>query len=234
MFFGKWYFCSKKQLEDKLKFIRKETNGRITDVNTIDLLTHMTAKHSAKDTYCSSPEDIAGFSVRLQQAGRFAPTKQFILHRVNGTESSISFDGCSQSEDQIQKNTWTKALRCEIQPQINEFRRRHRAPEQCPNCERKAACEVDHLEFFSHLSASFLEHLQQQKIPLSNVVGMGAEDSRIGCPWGPDDNTSLWLQDRQQAAMWAKFHQEHASFQYLCGPCNRKRKRPRISLSEKL
>lgn len=227
-FFGKHHFESKEKVRERLKLISRQL-GPIKHALDHDLLQHMLLKHPASKTYCSSLEEIAGFSVELRKSGPFAPTNQFVVHRTNGTNTSISFEACLDSKKQYERNILYKALRCEIQSQINEFHKTHLLPEVCPECKRYAPCQVDHLRFFSDLSSDFLARLQLRGDSVSPVGGMGADDSRVDCPWGPHDKTSLWLINRNQALEWQEFHRRHAILRYLCGPCNRKRKPSRVS-----
>ena len=174
---------SKQAALDHLYRIRDRYNDgiRITGLDSI-LLVAATDLHpdASQKRGCG----IEYFTIKHSRHG----TRCFVLHRMDGSSTDISFSNIFDDPAKIRRATALKALRDTIDPQVAKL--------------RKPGYHVDHEPAFKKLVNDWLA-----------ARGMTIDDVQVT----PSEDNQVYtgLREAGQAYDWAAYHLEHARFQVL-------------------
>ena len=127
------------------------------------------------------------------------------IRKSDGTIDNVSVMDCikGKSRDPLQV-----AARVSIQPQIDEYRRKHLL-EACPLCGDRDSMQVDH---------------HSEEMPFAKLYSDFMETTTLPIPTSFDNTKShmkcFQISDSVFEQTWIQYHKENAIFRMLCGKCN--------------
>ena len=130
----------------------------------------------------------------------------FYLRRIDGTAIDISVKFLVKTESARVSDDLDKALRQAVIPQTHAYSAL-RVGHKCDDC-TEIGTQVEHLKRFAEIKSAWLQ--TQQTPPTAVERGNGA-------------TAALMLSNPQQQADWVRFHQQEATYQWLCKACNQLR-----------
>ncbi len=208
-------FLTKKSLVDKCKKLLDSHVGKdIQNKNDIKFLFHLLSRHSkAKEKF---GKGFHRFSVQENTNSR-----SFFIHRIDKTQIDFSYHHCIEPPNYSE--VLQKALRHEIQDQIDKFREDH-DKDVCGICG-----EFPRNSHIDHENPQFIEIVNHfvKIYPKLEICHDGSDNP---CPW---ENTtySVWLKNREIAIKWHKFHKEKAHLRVTCANCNLRRPKKKAKIN---
>ncbi|MGG6270248.1 DCL family protein [Leptolyngbya sp. AN03gr2] len=134
----------------------------------------------------------------------------FFIVRSDGTKEDISYKKCVSGKRGGYNHVKDHliAYRCEIQAQIDK--QKGRGKDVCACCGSTEKIQIDHVKDFIVIVNDFelFQGIQEQ------VIAMTDHPSIVG---------EKRFTDRDFAEQWQEFHRANATYQKLCGYCNRKK-----------
>jgi len=130
---------------------------------------------------------------------------QFIIHKSDGTEDSISWNTCAKGEINPVGKKINWAMRLAIKSQIREFKMTRKL-ERCEFCGSLERQTVDHIKKFKELKDEFLALHPDH--PTEFAKNEFAQEI-----FRPEDEAFV--------KSWQEYHKANATLRILCEPCNR-------------
>jgi hypothetical protein len=138
----------------------------------------------------------------------------FLFKRHDGSQEDLSYRECITPNTEY--SILQKALRMEIQDQIDEFRIQHKLTTLCSIC-KNTLNKNNHVD---HDNPQFIELVDNFIKPNMNLI-IQHEDQDCATK----KPNKVWLKDRILANKWCEFHKTNASLRMTCATCNLKRKK---------
>lgn len=130
---------------------------------------------------------------------------QIFIIKKNGAEDSISWNTCVKGEINPVKKRLNWAMRCAIEDQIIDFKRKTSNP--CEFCKATVNLTVDHIIKFKQLKDDF--------IILNPVYPSQFSKNELS-------QEVFREEDKMYSELWQKYHYANASLRILCKDCNQK------------
>lgn len=144
----------------------------------------------------------------------------FFIVKPNNELTSISYIHCikcinkplKEIKISVQKSNLNQAMRYAIEPQIKRYTKNNPI-KSCEFCNSREDIQVDHIILFNILQTNFFNITEIIK-PTTFNTHKTMKYKRV-----------FKKKDNDFKQEWIAYHQEHATFRYLCGTCNRCRKK---------
>ncbi|MBE9013331.1 DUF3223 domain-containing protein [Pseudanabaenaceae cyanobacterium LEGE 13415] len=157
--------------------------------------------------------DMVAIEIRTHRSKpQFPAFPSFFIVQSDGTREDISYKKCVSGKRGGYNHVKDHliAYRCEIQYQIDKQKDRGR--DVCACCGSTEKIQIDHVKDFIVLVNDFelFFGLNAQVLDMVDHPSIAGEKN---------------FRDRALAEQWQEFHQYNATYQKLCGHCNRKKKK---------
>jgi hypothetical protein len=121
----------------------------------------------------------------------------------DGSVEDWSFNTCAEGRGSSSEDKLTEAMRNSIQPQIYTFKLTTTDIRQCRQCQSMDHLHIDHITAFDTIKRQFFAENPTLTIP--QVFARGDRDEVVFAD-----------ADSAFAEQWNQYHQQHATYQFLC------------------
>ena len=149
--------------------------------------------------------------------------KKSSIHMViiceNGEERDISWNKAIKGKEKTIKEKLVDAMRCSIQPQIDEFRRTHK--HECSllrDGECKGKREGIHVDHYKPQFKELVERFIDREFPTPE----GFDKKKLN---ETRESYCFKTKDREFEDKWKKYHKDTAELRILCQDCNLRREK---------